>query len=236
MKKLLSIFFIFLITGISSKAHSQVLFAQKLSELVKQEQQKELIEKDYKDFEVNVLNIPFEKVVVPDGEISIKLNSNSAELTSKEYKKVDIYINSKYERSVGVPVEIKIYKTILTAKEQIQRDCELNKNNTVLKKYDILTVMQVSLDEKDIESNLISLRMYRPGEIIDKRFTKLKPDISKNSVVTVVFKSDNNMNVTIDAVALSDGKIGNLISVQNKIYKKIYTGRVVGPNKILVEI
>lgn len=236
MKKLITILSIFLLINVGLKSYSQVVPTENLTALIEQEQRKELIEKDYKDIDVKVLNIPFEKITLPDGNISIKINSNSSELVSREYKKIDIYINSKYQRSIGVPIEIKIYKDILIARDTIMRDGCINAKNVTTKKCDILTLIQNPLEEKDLASDLISVRMYRAGDILDKRFAKIKPDIVKNATVTVLFKADNDMNITVDAIALTDGKIGNFIAVQNKTYKKIYTGKVIGTNKVLVEI
>ena len=42
--------------------------------------------------------------------------------------------------------------------------------------------------------------------------------------------------VSVDGTAMSDGMCGDYIDVENKNYKKIYNGKVIGENKVLVEI
>lgn len=236
MKKLITISLIILLNCICSKTYAQVILTKDLAKIIENKQIQELQEQGYKDIEVSVINIPIEKLTIPDGEVSVKINSNASEFTSREYKKIDILVNSKYARSIGVPIGIKIYKNVLVAKDTIMRDGSLNSGNLTTKREDILTLTQQTLDEKDLATDFVSLRMYKAGDIIDKRFTKSKPDIVKNAIVTVIFKTGDDMNITVEGIALTDGKIGNYIAIQNKNYKKTYTGKVIGTNKVLVQI
>lgn len=236
MKKFLSILLIFLIYSLGQTAKAQVVPITNIIPIIKAQQLKDLQSKGYSEVEVNVLNIPIGKFNLPEGPISIKINSNSNNLIGREYKKIDIYVDSKYQRSFGAPIEIKVFQNILVAKEPINKDSLLTTNNIELKRYNILSLAQNALDEKALSSNIIATKMYRTGEIIDRRFSKVKPDIVKNATVTVVFKTDDEMAITVDGIALVEGTIGSYISVQNKTYKKVYMGKVIGINKVLVEI
>lgn len=236
MKKVLTISLIFLISALAQTAKAQIVPTAQLIPMIEAEQIKEVKAKGYSEVEVKVLNIPMEKITLPDGQITLKINSNSPNLTSREYKKIDLYVNSKYQRSFGAPIEIKVFQNILVAKEPITKDSLLTAKNIELKRFNILGMVQNSWDEKALSSEIIATKMYRTGEIIDRRFSKIKPDIVKNATVTVVFKTDGEMAITVDGIALVEGNIGNFISVQNKTYKKVYMGKVIGTNKVLVEI
>lgn len=237
MKKLLSILLIFIAGSFAQNVKAQTIVTNKLVPMIEAAQVREIKAKGYNEVEVRVPSIPIETVVLPEGNITVKVNNIQNRLVAKEYKKVDLYVNSKYQRSIGVPVETKIYQNILVAREVIPRDSVLTCKNVEVKRFDILSVSQTVLNEKALGNEIIATKMYSPGEVIDKRFSKSKPDIIKNSTVTVVFKStDGDMAVTVDAVALVEGNVGDYISAQNKIYKKVYMGKIVGPNRILVEI
>lgn len=236
MKKILSILLIFVICSLGQTAKAQVVPMIKLIPMIESEQVKEIKSKGYSEVEVSIVNIPLAKITLPEGTISLKINSNSTSVIAREYKKVDIYVDSKYQRSVGVPVEIKIFQNILVAKEPITKDSLLTDKNIELKRYNILSLSQNALDEKTLSKGIIATKMYRTGEIIDRRFSKVKPDVVKNAPVTVVFKTDDEMAVTVEGTALVEGTIGNYISVQNKTYNKVYMGKVIGINKVLVEI
>ena len=62
------------------------------------------------------------------------------------------------------------------------------------------------------------------------------PDVERNAVVKVIVTSKNSITITTEAVALSEGNIGDTINLQNKKMKKIYTGKIIGENKVLVQI
>ena len=55
-------------------------------------------------------------------------------------------------------------------------------------------------------------------------------------MVTVTFKTGQNLNISIDGIALTQGNIGDIIQVKNKRYNKIYTGEITGINQVLVQI
>lgn len=236
MKKFLSIFLIFLIYSLGQTAKAEIVSTSTLIPIIENAELKEILAKGYDDVQVKVVSIPMEKINLPKGDISVKINSVASHLVAREYKKVDIYVDSKYQRSIGMPVEIKIFQNILVAKEPITKDSLLTTQNIELQRQNILALTQNAWDEKSLSSEIMATKMYRTGEIIDRRFSKLKPAVVKNAQVTVVFKTDDDMAITVEGTALVEGSIGSFISVQNKTYNKVYMGKVVGTNRVLVEI
>ena len=102
--------------------------------------------------------------------------------------------------------------------------------------------MEVSLNldyilTKDNLENkeMISRKWFREGEIIDKRFVGMKPDVKSYSTVQAYFKS-GNIFISTDGIVLSDGMIGDYVNVKNNTYKKTYRGKVIGENKVLIDI
>ena len=113
MKKLLSTALIILICTFAKTANAQVVQSTVIAPMIEAAQIKEVKNRGYKEVEAKVLNIPIDKLTLPDGTISIKLGTASSILNAREYKKIDIYVNSKYQRSIGVSVETKIYQNVL---------------------------------------------------------------------------------------------------------------------------
>ena len=87
------------------------------------------------------------------------------------------------------------------------------------------------LDEYDLE-----YITDNNGEVIDKRFVKMRPDVQRNGEVRIFFVSNGDVMVTIDGTAMADGMTGDYINVENKNYKKVYNGKVIGENRVLVAI
>ena len=64
----------------------------------------------------------------------------------------------------------------------------------------------------------------------------MRPDVARNSIVRIFFVSKGAVMITIDGTAMADGMLGDYINVENKNYKRVYNGKIIGENKILVKI
>ena len=58
----------------------------------------------------------------------------------------------------------------------------------------------------------------------------------KNAIVAVHFKTESNLNIVVEGIALNQGSIGDVIQVKNRRMNKTYTGTVVGENKVEIQI
>ena len=92
------------------------------------------------------------------------------------------------------------------------------------------------LDEKMLDKEITTRKIFQKGEIIDKRFVRMRPDVARNSDVRIFFVSKGSVMITIDGTALSDGMLGDYINVENRNYKKVYNGKIIGENRVLVNI
>ena len=102
--------------------------------------------------------------------------------------------------------------------------------------------MEVSLQLDNIltpdmlnKKQMVSKKWFREGEIIDRRFVKIKPDVERNSDVQAYFNS-NGVLIRINGKSMGEGMIGDYVNIQNQTYKRTYRGRVIGENKVLINI
>lgn len=96
--------------------------------------------------------------------------------------------------------------------------------------------MDYVLGERALSKEMSAKKAFQKGEIIDKRFVKMRPDVVRNNDVRIFFVSNGDVMVSVDGTAMSDGMLGDYIDVENKNYKKTYNGKVIGENKVLVNI
>ncbi len=235
MKKLIQIALIILAITANS------VFAATLSDsFIRDEAKKQIIaqNKKYTDAEIEVViaNMPFSTITVPDGKIKIQVTSNFDKFVPRDIKKVFIYSNGKLERQFLISVRTLAYKDVLCARTQIDREALLTNANVGPRR------MEVSLQLDNIltadmlnKKQLISKKWFREGEILDKRFVRIKPDVERNSQVQAYFKS-NGVLIMVSGIAMGEGMIGDYINVQNQIYKRTYRARVIGENKVLINI
>jgi len=195
------------------------------------------IYKNYTDaqLDIEVVALPFKDLSLPDGKVSFVVKSSMNKFLARDLEKVDVYVNDKFIKTFNAPVVVKAYEDVLVASDFINIGQQINQNVVSVKKVEISNILEYPLRASSLGKDMLAKKYFREGEVIDKRFVKLRPDILRNSNVTVLFKS-SNLTISIDATALSDGIIGDNICLMSKNYNKIYTGKVVGENKVLVEI
>ena len=234
MKKLLATTLI-LLTGALS-ANAQMLTSASVKSSVA-----EILKNGYRkmtdaDIEVKVSATPFAQLQLPDGKVSYKIVSGGDKIVPRDIKRVDVYVNNAFIKSLNLPVQTVVYKEVLVANDYINREQAINNETASLKKMDVSMRMDYVLGKNALSKEMSAKKGFQKGEIIDKRFVKMRPDVVRNGDVRVFFVSNGNVMVSIDATAMADGMYGDYINVENKNYKKVYNGKVIGENKVLVNI
>ena len=218
-------------------ANAQVIPASKIKVDVAR-----LYENNYKkvvngDVQVKIMATPFADLQLPDGRVTYKISAGSGDkILPRDVKRVDVLINGTYYRTLNLPAQTSVYMDVLVASEQIDREKVLTKDCTEVKKVDVANRADYVLDGSMLDKEITTKKIFQKGEIIDRRFVKMRPDVARNSDVRVFFVSNGSVMITIDGTAMSDGMLGDYINVENKNYKKVYTGKVIGENRVLVNI
>lgn len=187
------------------------------------------------DLSVEVVTLPFMELDLPNGKVTYQIKPTMEKFMPRDLEKVSVYVNGKLAKTFNAPVVVKAYQDILVASGFINIGQRITPNNVIVKRVEISNTLGFQLKSQSLEKELMAKKAFREGEVIDKRFVKLKPDIVRNAKVTVLFNT-NNLTITTEAIALSDGMVGDNICMMNKEYNRTYKGRVIGENKVLVKI
>ena len=188
------------------------------------------------DVEVKIIATPFAELQLPDGEISYKIVQGAEKIIPRDIKRVDIYVNNAFVRTLNLPAQTSVYKEVLVAADFINREQSITREATLVQRIDVSQKIDYVLSEKILSKEMSAKKAFQKGEVIDKRFVKMKPDVARNGEVRIFFVSNGAVMITIDGTALADGMTGDYINVENKNYKKVYTGKVIGENRVLVNI
>lgn len=193
--------------------------------------------KNYTDAQlsVEVVTLPFKDLSLPEGTVNFRIESAYNKFMPRDLEKVSVYVNNKLIKIFNAPIVVKAWDNVLVASSFINIGQKINPNVVTIKKLEISNILQYPLRAEALTTEIMAKKAFREGEIIDKRFVKLRPEIVRNANVTVFFNIDN-LTVSTEATALSDGTTGDNICLINKIYNKVYTGRVIGENKVLVKL
>lgn len=219
----------------SGHAFASVLSEDFIKEEIKKDLEYQLKNKTKADVEIEVQRLPYNEIKVSEGRVIVETEGNFNYLSTKSVVKVNIFVNGYKERTFGVPVKIKISDYVWVAKEPIKKGKAFSFSNLKLVKKDISSNVKYAAREDFQCTKYLAGKNYRTGEVINKRFIESVPDVTKNSAVSVIFKTDI-LSLSIDAEAMENGRIGDYIKVKSRKYKRYYTGKVVSPNKVLVKI
>lgn len=185
--------------------------------------------------QVEVVALPFKDLDLPDGRVSFVVTPSADKFMPRDLVKVSAYVNGKLIRNFNAPVVVKAYQNVLVASCFLNREAAITQDVVTVQRLEISNILEYPLKEESLNKEMMTKKAFRQGEVIDRRFVKLRPDVLRNATVTVIFNS-NNLVITTDAKALSDGTIGDDICIMNKNYNKIYTGKIIAENKVLVKI
>ena len=188
------------------------------------------------DVEVKVSATPFAQLQLPDGKVSYKVVSGGDKILPRDIKRVDVYVNNAFVKTLNLPVQTIVYKDVLVASDFINREQAVTNECTTVKRMDVSMKMDYVLDSKMLAKEMTTKKAFQKGEVIDKRFVKMRPDVQRNGEVRIFFVSNGNVMITVDGTAMADGMTGDYINVENKNYKKVYNGKVIGENRVLVAI
>lgn len=236
MKKIVSLIVITMISVFSTlKAEAAILTSAEIKSAISQQAYENYKKYTDADIKVEVVALPFKDLSVPNGHVTYVVKPSMNKFVARDLEKVSVYVNGNLVESFNAPVVIKAWENVVVASNFINIGQPINTNNASVKRMEISHILEYPLRAESISKEIMAKKAFREGEIIDKRFVKLRPDVLRNANVVVLFCKDD-LTVSIEATALSDGVIGESICLMNKNYNKIYTGQVIGENKVLVKI
>lgn len=206
---------------------------------VKAEIRKIIIEqnKAYTDatIEPEISSLPFRSLELPEGKVTYAVKSNFVKFVKRDIKRIFVYVNGVQVRHFIVNVNTNAYKDVLVASRAINIGDILNEGNTVVKKMEISQSLDFVVTKDVLQKEFIAKKWFREDEILDKRFLRALPDVKRNSTVDAYFNS-NDILISISATALEDGMTGDYVELENKNYNRRYRGKIIGVNKVLINI
>lgn len=233
MKKVLSLIVLIMVMMTSVKAEAQTLTVKQFENEISKQVIKTYQNYTDADLSVKILQVPFSTLNIRDGVVTYKVTSNNDKFMPRDVKKVEIFVNGKYERFMMIPVEVKAYKNVLVASEAINRESAITAMNTVMQRREVSNVLSNVITNSYLKRDVVSKKMYREGEIIDKRFLAARPDVARNQEIVALFKS-SGVTISITAISQSEGNIGDYVMLKSPKYQRVYRGKVIAPNRVLV--
>ena len=100
------------------------------------------------EVEVKISATPFANLVLPDGQVTYKIVQGGDKIIPRDIKRVDIYVNNAFVKTLNLPAQTSVYKDVLVASDFINRDQAITNETAMVKKMDVSQRMDYVLSEK----------------------------------------------------------------------------------------
>ena len=203
--------------------------SEKLHAFIKSQMPRRIVK-----FNAEIRNLP-ESVEVPSGPVQIEIEPLSRrKIKGNIILKMVIQGGQNWRKKLIASAKITTYENVLVAGHNYSRHDRLDNRSLRIECRETTGLTQTLIQSA---SKLDGLRMKRPvskGSILTENMVEPIPLVNRGDIVTLIIESQN-MYVTALGKALKDGGMDNTISVKNLDSKKQLKGKVIGPNKVLIQ-
>ena len=166
-------------------------------------------------------------ITLPNGVIDIKilLPSSSLSYSSMTSMRARISIGGKAYRDVAFGVLVKLYDTVLVANHDLRIEIPVTESDFRVEEIAIDGRTEYVKDVQEI-AGLVPHRYVRAGSPIATNYFQQPVAVQMGSPVKIIVHY-GALQVSAKGIAMSRGRIGQIIKVKNETSQKIVSARVV---------
>ncbi len=162
---------------------------------------------------VSPKNVDINKIKI-DEERKIKIEKGYAYLPV-------IFNPGKNAQNGIITLKLKIYKDVAVSVNDIKRKATITRNDYKIEEREISSFRGKPIDLNKNFTQLRAKRNIKHGTIISENMFEKIPDVKRGTRVNAIFQK-GIVNVSFDATARTEGKVGDIIKIKrsdNKIFK-----------------
>ena len=131
LKKLLTTALIMIVTAVC--ANAQTVTSAEVKAQVAKQLQASYTKIAKGDVEVKITATPFASIQLPDGKVTYKITRAEDKIIPRDIKRVDVYVNDAFVRTLNLPCQTIVYKDVLVAADFINREQAITREATIVK-------------------------------------------------------------------------------------------------------
>ena len=233
MKKFLFLIIFMLIFSPVTFA-KQVLSGGQIETLALAEIERALDERgEFRRREVNLMR-SLTNLNLPEGIIDVKilLPSTAISYSTTTPVKARIFVNGKPYRDVPFMVSIKVFDLVLIANHDLRIETPVVESDFRVEEIAIDGRTEYLKDSKEIKG-LVPHRFIRAGSPITIDYFQQPVAVESGHVVKILFKQ-GGLQVVAKGIAMTRGRIGQVIKVKNEASQKILSAKVIDSQTVEV--
>ncbi|MBR6012272.1 MAG: flagellar basal body P-ring formation protein FlgA [Selenomonadaceae bacterium] len=234
MKKLFFVVLIFLVGFLPKVSANQIIPGEQIQAMATDEVERILQERgEFRRHEIIFAN-NISKVSLPNGiiDIQILMPFSNLSYSSMNSMKARISIGGKAYRDVNFGVLVKVYDNVLVANHDLRIEVPVNESDFRMAEIVIDGRTEYVKDVNDVKG-MVPHRYVRAGLPIAVNYFQQPVAVAMGTPVKIVFKR-GGLQATAKGVALSRGRVGQIIKVKNETSQKIISARVVDDQTVEV--
>lgn len=183
--------------------------------------------------EIN-LQHPLNDYSVPNGIIDIKLSIPSAVVsyTGGTPVKARISVGGKMYRDVNFVVNVKVFDYVIVANHDLRIETPVTESDFRMEEVAIDGRTEYTKDVQDV-IGLVPHRFIRAGSPISPNYFQQPVAVASGQPVKIIVRY-NGVEATAKGIAMTRGRIGEVIKVKNDASNKIVSARVVDAGTVEV--
>lgn len=234
MKKLFFVVLIFLVGFLPKVSANQIIPGEQIQAMATDEVERILQERgEFRRHEIIFAN-NISKVSLPNGiiDIQILMPFSNLSYSSMNSMKARISIGGKAYRDVNFGVLVKVYDNVLVANHDLRIEVPVNESDFRMAEIVIDGRTEYVKDVNEVKG-MVPHRYIRAGLPIAVNYFQQPVAVAMGTPVKIVFKR-GGLQATAKGVALSRGRVGQIIKVKNETSQKIVSARVVDDQTVEV--
>ncbi len=174
------------------------------------------------------------KISLPNGVIDIKMMMPTAGLSYANVTpmRARISINGKNYRDITFGVLVKIYDKVLVANHDLRIEVSVNESDFRMEEIVIDGRTEYVKDVQEVKG-LVPHRYIRAGQAIAINYFQQPVAVEMGSPVRIIVRR-NGLQASAKGIAMSRGRIGQVIKVKNENSQKIISAKVVDDQTVEV--
>lgn len=234
MKKLFFVVLIFLVGFLPKVSANQIIPGEQIQAMATDEVERILQERgEFRRHEIIFAN-NISKVSLPNGiiDIQILMPFSNLSYSSMNSMKARISIGGKAYRDVNFGVLVKVYDNVLVANHDLRIEVPVNESDFRMAEIVIDGRTEYVKDVNEVKG-MVPHRYIRAGLPIAVNYFQQPVAVAMGTPVKIVFKR-GGLQATAKGVAMSRGRVGQIIKVKNETSQKIVSARVVDDQTVEV--
>ncbi len=170
---------------------------------------------------------------LPGGRLQVDVLPAVKNIIGSRHFTLIYRIEGRTVKSVTVRGKLLVKADVVVAQRALTRGSLVRREDVSLARLDVSRIREPIFSLDNVVGKLV-VRNVRVGQAVEQKNVEIPPVVSKGGFVKIIARR-GSMLLTAVGIALEDGKMGDVIRVQNNSSKKIVMAEVVGPDQVEVE-